>query len=75
MAARPEAIPARPAWYEGRFARWLTTTDHKLIGALYVSTALLSLVLGGILTIVMRTHTRILSPPRPDIQYALAYCN
>ena len=57
MAARPEAIPARPAWYEGRFARWLTTTDHKLIGALYVCTALLSLVLGGILTIVMRTHT------------------
>jgi heme/copper-type cytochrome/quinol oxidase subunit 1 len=57
VAARPEAIPARPAWYEGRFARWLTTTDHKQIGALSVSTALLSLVIGGILVLVMRTHT------------------
>jgi len=54
VAARPELIPARPAWYEGRFARWLTTTDHKRIGALYVSAALLWFVLGGILVGVLR---------------------
>ena len=26
----------RPSWYEGRFARWLVTTDHKRIGLLYI---------------------------------------
>jgi heme/copper-type cytochrome/quinol oxidase subunit 1 len=57
VAARPELIPARPAWYEGPYARWLTATDHKQIGILHVSTALLSLVLGGILALVMRTQT------------------
>ena len=57
MAARPELIPARPAWYDGRFARWLTTTDHKQIGILHVSTALLWFVLGGILALVMRIDT------------------
>jgi cytochrome c oxidase subunit I+III len=50
-------MPARPAWYEGRFARWLTTTDHKRIGILYVSTALLWSMLGGILLLVMRVDT------------------
>jgi Heme/copper-type cytochrome/quinol oxidases, subunit 1 len=57
VTARPELIPARPAWYEGRFARWLTTTDHKQIGILHVSTALLWLVLGGILVLVMHSKT------------------
>jgi heme/copper-type cytochrome/quinol oxidase subunit 1 len=52
-------MPARPAWYEGRFARWLTTTDHKRIGILYVSTALLWFVVGGILVLVMRVDTAV----------------
>lgn len=59
MAARPELIPARPAWYEGRFARWLTTTDHKEVGILHVCTALLSLVLGGIFVLSLRLHTAV----------------
>jgi heme/copper-type cytochrome/quinol oxidase subunit 1 len=50
-------MPTRPAWYEGRFARWLTTTDHKRIGVLYVSTALLWLVLAGIPALIMRVDT------------------
>jgi heme/copper-type cytochrome/quinol oxidase subunit 1 len=50
-------MPARPAWYEGRFARWLTTTDHKRIGILYVSTALFWLVVGGMSLLVMRLRT------------------
>ena len=54
MAASTEAIPARPAWYEGRFARWLTTTDHKRIGVLYVSTSLLFFLGGGVLALLMR---------------------
>jgi cytochrome c oxidase subunit 1 len=52
-------MPARPAWYEGRFARWLTTTDHKRIGILYVSTALLWFVLGGLIALVMRIQTSV----------------
>jgi cytochrome c oxidase subunit 1 len=44
----------RPSWYEGRFARWLVTTDHKRIGLLYISTSLAFFVGGGILALLMR---------------------
>jgi cytochrome c oxidase subunit I+III len=56
-------MPARPAWYEGRFARWLTTTDHKRIGILYVSTALLWFVVDGILALVVRVQTAVPKEP------------
>jgi cytochrome c oxidase subunit 1 len=52
-------MPARPAWYEGRFARWLTTADHKRIGILYIGTALLWFVLAGIMAVVMRVETAV----------------
>ena len=48
MAVSTETVPVRPAWYEGRYASWLVTTDHKRIGALYVSTSLLFFVGGGV---------------------------
>jgi len=44
----------RPSWYEGRFARWLVTTDHKRIGLLYISTSLVFFVGGGVLALLMR---------------------
>jgi cytochrome c oxidase subunit 1 len=54
VAVNTETVPLRPAWYEGRFASWLVTTDHKRIGILYVSTSLLFFVGGGILALLMR---------------------
>jgi len=54
VAVSTETVPVRPAWYEGRYASWLVTTDHKRIGALYVSTSLLFFVGGGVLALLMR---------------------
>jgi cytochrome c oxidase subunit 1 len=54
VALSAETVPARPAWYEGRYASWLTTTDHKRIGVLYVSTSLLFFIGGGVLALLMR---------------------
>jgi cytochrome c oxidase subunit 1 len=46
--------PRVPAWQHGRFASWLVTTDHKRIGILYIGTALIFLVLAGVMALVMR---------------------
>jgi cytochrome c oxidase subunit I len=53
-AARPEVIlhglqPAPRGWLA-----WLTTTDHKKIGILYIATALMFLLLGGVEALIMR---------------------
>src|SRR3989442_12019694 len=36
--------------------RWLTTTDHKEIGILYIVTSFSFFVLGGVMALVMRTN-------------------
>ena len=54
MAVDTAPPVVRPSWYEGRFARWLVTTDHKRIGLLYISTSLVFFVGGGILALLMR---------------------
>jgi len=50
--------PPRPKGYDDTFFKpislWLTTTDHKLIGIMYMTTGMLAFVLGGILALVMR---------------------
>ncbi|MGH3065436.1 MAG: cytochrome c oxidase subunit I [Gaiellaceae bacterium] len=51
MAARAEAVPA---WQRGKVASWLVTTDHKRIGILYISTALVFFVLAGLMALVFR---------------------
>ncbi len=51
MAARAESTPA---WQRGRVASWLVTTDHKRIGILYISTALVFFVLAGLMALVFR---------------------
>jgi len=43
-----------PAWQRGRVASWLVTTDHKRIGILYISTALVFFVLAGLMALVFR---------------------
>jgi cytochrome c oxidase subunit 1 len=45
-----------PAWQRGRVASWLVTTDHKRIGILYLATAGLFFVAGGIMAMLIRTQ-------------------
>ena len=57
MAARFEAAPAYPVpWTSGRVASWITTIDHKRIGILYVATAFLFFLAGGVLAVLIRTQ-------------------
>jgi cytochrome c oxidase subunit 1 len=57
MAARATAVePYRPDWRRGRVASWLTTTDHKRIGILYIATSLAFFAAGGILALLMRAQ-------------------
>jgi cytochrome c oxidase subunit 1 len=56
VAVDVQTLPARPAWNEGRFARWLTTTDHKRIGILYISTSLVFFIGGGVMALLMRAQ-------------------
>ncbi len=55
MAVDAEAAPV-PAWQRGRFASWLVTVDHKRIGILYLATAGLFFVAGGIMALLIRTQ-------------------
>ena len=54
MATRAER--PIPAWQRGRFASWLTTVDHKRIGILYIATAGIFFVAGGIMALLIRTQ-------------------
>ena len=45
-----------PAWHRGRVASWLVTVDHKRIGILYLATAGLFFVAGGIMALLIRTQ-------------------
>src|SRR6266571_5273957 len=48
----------RPKAYDDTFFKpislWLTTTDHKLIGIMYMVTGILSFVIGGIFALIIR---------------------
>src|SRR5918911_2652475 len=50
--------PPKPKAYERSFfspvTLWLTTTDHKLIGIMYMATGFLSFLIGGVLALIMR---------------------
>ncbi|MBD0329332.1 MAG: cytochrome c oxidase subunit I [Thermoleophilia bacterium] len=57
MAVRaPAAERPRVAWERGRVMSWVTTTDHKRIGILYVVTSLVFFLAGGVLALLMRTQ-------------------
>ena len=47
--------PAVPA-YRGGLYEWLTTTDHKKIGIMYVINSFLFFLIGGFLALVVRTE-------------------
>src|SRR5439155_83540 len=50
----------RPKQYDDTFFKpislWLTTTDHKLIGIMYMVTSLITFVIGGIFALIIRLH-------------------
>jgi cytochrome c oxidase subunit I len=53
LAARAEPVPA---WQRGRVASWLVTVDHKRIGILYIATAGVFFVAGGVMALLIRTQ-------------------
>ena len=68
MAARAE--PIRVPWTRGRYASWLTTTDHKRIGILYIATTLVFFIAGGIMALLIRTQ---LATPNEHVVTGNAY--
>ena len=70
MAARAQTQPYPVHWSRGRYASWVTTTDHKRIGILYITTALLFFLAGGVLALLMRLQ---LATPDTDVFSRDAY--
>jgi cytochrome c oxidase subunit I len=62
-AERPAATPTPPPppRHNTGILRWITTTDHKVIGLSYITTSILFFLVGGLLALVMRTQLA-----RPD---------
>ena len=54
MAVRVEPVAAVRA--PGKITSWLTTVDHKRIGILYILTAVVFLVAGGIMALLLRAQ-------------------
>ena len=48
--------PAAAATYRGGLYEWLTTTDHKKIGIMYVANSFLFFFIGGLLALGVRTE-------------------
>src|SRR6266403_4586702 len=68
------SVLPRPKDYDDTFFKpislWLTTTDHKLIGIMYMVTSIISFVIGGIFALIMRLQ---LSAPNLRIVDAETY--
>ena len=59
MAVDVERVVAEhpvPQWQRGRVASWLVTVDHKRIGILYIATAGVFFLAGGIMALLIRTQ-------------------
>ncbi len=53
----PERVGERRTLLPGQtFVRWVTTTDHKVIGNLYFITSFVWFMLGGIMALLIRTE-------------------
>ncbi|MDQ1727562.1 MAG: cytochrome c oxidase subunit, partial [Frankiaceae bacterium] len=61
------AAPPRRRRQGGLIVRWLTTTDHKLIGSSYLIAAFGFFMLAGVLALIMRTELA-----RPGLQIVTA---
>jgi cytochrome c oxidase subunit I len=56
LRPRPQIISRAVDRPRGTYTSWLTTTDHKKIGILYLWTVLVFFILGGIEALLMRTQ-------------------
>src|SRR5215831_11804021 len=56
MAVNTEVQPFRADWQRGKVASWLTTVDHKRIGILYIATAGLFFLAGGVMALLIRSQ-------------------
>ena len=63
MAVRAETPTYDVPWTSGRIASWIATVDHKRIGILYISTALVFFLFGGAMAELMRAQ---LARPNED---------
>jgi cytochrome c oxidase subunit 1 len=70
LAIRVEAPQAAVDWRRGRLTSWLTTTDHKRIGILYIATSVLFFGAGGIMALLMRAQ---LATPNEHVVSADTY--
>ena len=67
-ATRPQAtgyqgVPKKDS--KGRlFVKWITSTDHKTIGYLYLATSFAWFLIGGILALILRAELT-----RPGLQF------
>src|SRR5690606_9111219 len=70
----PQGVTAAEGSYESELpvlgkrpgsvvVKWLTTTDHKTIGTMYLTTSFIFFVIGGIMALVMRAELA-----RPGLQ-------
>ena len=58
--------PAASAAYRGGLYEWLTTTDHKKIGIMYVINSFLFFLVGGVMALVVRTELAQPGPAAPQ---------
>ena len=66
-AERPTAAPIRPIGPKSKgriIVKWLTTTDHKVIGHLYLITSFIWFLIGGVMALFMRAELA-----RPGLQF------
>ena len=57
--------PPPPARTKGEIVvSWITTTDHKVIGSLYLITSFMFFIAAGIMALLMRTELA-----RPGLQF------
>ncbi|MGW4074853.1 cbb3-type cytochrome c oxidase subunit I, partial [Streptomyces asiaticus] len=63
VAAAPAAPPSRRPGPGATAVKWLTTTDHKTIGTLYLITSFAFFCIGGVMALLMRAELA-----RPGIQ-------
>jgi cytochrome c oxidase subunit 1 len=70
VAVSVEQQPVTADWRRGRVTSWVTTTDHKRIGILYIVTSLVFFGAGGILALLMRAQ---LATPNEHVVSANTY--
>lgn len=66
-AERPTITPSRPVEPQSKgriIVKWLTTTDHKVIGHLYLITSFIWFLIGGVMALFMRAELA-----RPGLQF------